>query len=80
MSFNLIYGYMGQISFGHAAFFGAGAYATRHDPAQVWSRLWIVLLALAASIPVGAIVAAIIGVFVIRRTGIYFAILTMASR
>ncbi len=28
MSFNLIYGYMGQISFGHAAFFGVGAYAT----------------------------------------------------
>ena len=28
MSFNLIYGYMGQISFGHAAFFGLGAYAT----------------------------------------------------
>ncbi len=28
MSFNLIYGYMGQISFGHAAFFGIGAYAT----------------------------------------------------
>ena len=28
MSFNLLYGYMGQISFGHAAFFGLGAYAT----------------------------------------------------
>ncbi len=28
MSFNLIYGYMGQISFGHAAFFGLGSYAT----------------------------------------------------
>ena len=28
MSFNLIYGFMGQISFGHAAFFGLGAYGT----------------------------------------------------
>ena len=28
MSFNLLHGYMGQISFGHAAFFGLGAYAT----------------------------------------------------
>ena len=35
MSFNLLYGYMGQISFGHAAFFGLGAYAT----AMVFTRL-----------------------------------------
>ncbi len=78
MSFNLIYGYMGQISFGHAAFFGAGAYAT----AMIQHRLgldygWF-FLALLASIPVAAIAAALIGFFVIRRTGIYFAILTMA--
>lgn len=78
MSFNLIYGYMGQISFGHAAFFGSGAYAT----AMVMHRFgldygWF-FVALAASIPVAALVAAVIGYFVIRRTGIYFAILTMA--
>jgi len=35
MSFNLLYGYMGQISFGHAAFFGVGAYAS----AMVFTRL-----------------------------------------
>jgi branched-chain amino acid transport system permease protein len=78
MSFNLIYGYMGQISFGHAAFFGAGAYATAMIQHRFGGDYGWFLLALAASIPVAATIAAVIGFFVIRRTGIYFAILTMA--
>jgi len=46
MSFNLLYGYMGQISFGHAAFFGLGAYATaivftRFKTRAVKLRRWI---------------------------------------
>jgi branched-chain amino acid transport system permease protein len=78
MSLNLIYGYMGQISFGHAAFFGAGAYATAMIQHRFGGDYAWFFLALASSIPVAALAAAIIGFFVIRRTGIYFAILTMA--
>jgi branched-chain amino acid transport system permease protein len=78
MSFNLIYGYMGQISFGHAAFFGAGAYATAMIQQRFGLSYSWFFVALAASVPAAAAVAALIGFFVIRRTGIYFAILTMA--
>lgn len=78
MSFNLIYGYMGQISFGHAAFFGAGAYATAMIQHRFGLDYGWFFLAIVASIPAAAVAAAVIGFFVIRRTGIYFAILTMA--
>jgi branched-chain amino acid transport system permease protein len=78
MSFNLIYGYMGQISFGHAAFFGTGAYATAMFQQHFGAGYGSFAIALLVSIPAAALVAAIIGFFVIRRTGIYFAILTMA--
>ena len=83
MSFNLLYGYMGQISFGHAAFFGTGAYAT----AMVFTRLKTeggeiamsdFLLSLLAGPPVAAIAALIVGFFCVRLTGIYFAMLTLA--
>ncbi len=78
MSFNLIYGYMGQISFGHAAFFGAGAYATAMVQHRFGLNYGWFFLALFAAAPIAAVFAGIIGFFVIRRTGIYFAILTMA--
>ena len=83
MSFNLLYGYMGQISFGHAAFFGVGAYAT----AMVFTRLKTVggemgmldfFLSLAAGPPVAALAALIVGFFCVRMTGIYFAMLSLA--
>lgn len=83
MSFNLLYGYMGQISFGHAAFFGVGAYAT----AMVFvalkgpgGEIGMVPFLLSLLIgPVAAAVAAIIvGFFCVRLTGIYFAMLSLA--
>jgi branched-chain amino acid transport system permease protein len=83
MSFNLLYGYMGQISFGHAAFFGLGAYAT----AILFTRLKTAggsigtvdfLLSLAIGPPVAALGALIVGFFCVRLTGIYFAILSLA--
>jgi len=83
MSFNLLYGYMGQISFGHAAFFGVGAYAT----AMVFTRLKTAggeigmldfFLSLAAGPPVAALAALIVGFFCVRLTGIYFAMLSLA--
>jgi branched-chain amino acid transport system permease protein len=83
MSFNLLYGYMGQISFGHAAFFGVGAYAT----AMLFTALKGAdgqisvagfLLSLAAGPPVAAVAALVVGFFCVRLTGIYFAMLSLA--
>lgn len=83
MSFNLLYGYMGQISFGHAAFFGVGAYATamlftalKGADGQIGNAEF--LLSLLAGPPVAALVALVVGFFCVRLTGIYFAILTLA--
>jgi branched-chain amino acid transport system permease protein len=83
MSFNLLYGYMGQISFGHAAFFGVGAYAS----AMVFTRLKTeagsigmldFFLSLLAGPPLAALAALIVGFFCVRLTGIYFAMLSLA--
>lgn len=83
MSFNLIFGYMGQISFGHAAFFGVGAYTTaiiiRTPLAENGELGWsIFILSLLAAPIVAGFVAAIVGWFCVRLTGIYFAILTLS--
>ena len=82
LSFNLIYGYMGQISFGHAAFFGLGAYTSALilRPIIEGGQLGYVsfFLALVAAIPVSALGALIVGFFCVRLTGIYFAILSLA--
>jgi branched-chain amino acid transport system permease protein len=83
MSFNLLYGYMGQISFGHAAFFGVGAYATallftalKGPDGQIGVADF--LLSLAVGPPVAAVAALVVGFFCVRLTGIYFAILSLA--
>ena len=83
MSFNLIYGYMGQISFGHAAFFGLGAYATAilfrefsGGTGEITTAQF--LLCLIGGPPVAAAGALVVGFFCVRLTGIYFAILTLA--
>jgi branched-chain amino acid transport system permease protein len=82
MSFNLIHGYMGQISFGHAAFFGLGAYTSALilRPLIESGQLGYAgfFLALAAAVPVSALGALIVGFFCVRLTGIYFAMLSLA--
>jgi len=83
MSFNLLYGYMGQISFGHAAFFGVGAYAsamlfTRLKTAGGGIGMLDFFLSLLAGPPVAALAALIVGFFCVRLTGIYFAMLSLA--
>lgn len=83
MSFNMLYGYMGQISFGHAAFFGVGAYAT----AMLFAALKApdgsigmaqFALSLVVGPPVAALAALVVGFFCVRLTGIYFAMLSLA--
>ena len=84
MSFNLLHGYMGQISFGHAAFFGLGAYATglltRYFKGTGAGDLgyFEFFASLLAGPPVAALGALVVGFFCVRLTGIYFAILTLA--
>src|SRR4030067_1735338 len=74
-SFNLLFGYMGQLSFGQAAYYGIGAYTT----ALMITKASIPLpICMVASILLAGIFALIIGYFCVRLTGIYFAILTMA--
>lgn len=75
LSFNLIFGYMGQLSFGHAAYYGIGAYTTGLLMVKANMPL---LLCLPISMITAGIAAGILGYFCVRLKGIYFAILTMA--
>ncbi|AFM27277.1 amino acid/amide ABC transporter membrane protein 2, HAAT family [Desulfomonile tiedjei DSM 6799] len=75
MSLNLILGYGGMVSFGHAAFFGVGAYTVALLMKKAGAPLYLALLAAPL---VSAFAAAIIGWFCVRLIGLYFAILTLA--
>lgn len=75
LSWNIIGGYTGYLSFGHAAFFGVGAYAT----AILMSTLgWPFPLAVLAGGVCGAVLAVLIGIPTLRLAGAYFAIATWA--
>ena len=75
LGFNLLFGYLGLLSFGHSALFGTGAYICGILMVHAGMPWWAgVLLGCVA----GAAMAAIIGVFAIRTYGIYFAMVTMA--
>jgi len=75
MSLDLLIGYTGLLSFGHAAFFGVSAYTVVIFGVHLGLSGWIGLV---AGIFVSALVAAIIGFFSIRVSGIPFLMLTMA--
>jgi branched-chain amino acid transport system permease protein len=74
---NLLGGYGGQYSFGHAAFFGTGAYATAILQVRYGVNAW---LGLAAGIVAGALVGAVTGALSFRSglKGSYFALVTLA--
>jgi len=75
LGFNLVYGYLGLLSFGHAALFGTGAYFCGIAIAH-FGLPWFVAIAL--GVLGGLLMAALIGVLAIRTRGIYFAMVTMA--
>ena len=75
MSLGLLIGFTGLMSFGHAAFFGIAAYTTCALGVHLGVSGWWGLL---AGIVVSAVLAAVIGVFCIRVSGIPFLMLTMA--
>ena len=76
MSLDFIVGYTGLVSFGHAAFFGLGAY-TLHliSPQDEAAGL---LIALGASVGASALAASVIGALSVRTKGIYFIMVTLA--
>ena len=75
LGYNILYGYTGLLSFGHAAFFGLGAYASGIVLVRTNCSIWT---SIGVGIVVSAIGAVIIGFFCLRRRGIYFALLTLA--
>ncbi|HEX7126702.1 MAG TPA: branched-chain amino acid ABC transporter permease [Thermodesulfobacteriota bacterium] len=76
IGFNLLLGYSGLLSFGHAAFFGVGAYAV-----AMMYKYWgttSMEAALAGGLLASAVVAAVFGVVCVRYTRIFFSILALA--
>lgn len=75
IGFNILFGLTGYLSFGHAAFLGVGSYAA------VWSFKLFTMNAIPAvffGIIFAALLALVIGYLCLRRSGIYFSILTLA--
>ena len=74
-SFNLMIGYVGLLSFGQAAFFGMGSYVA------AWTmKAWHVDASIAIIVGglTGAVLGLVLGFLAIRRSGIYFAMITLA--
>jgi branched-chain amino acid transport system permease protein len=74
-AFNLLIGYGGLASFGHALFFGWASYVTAYT-AKAWG--WPPELALVAGTATAALLGVVAGGLAIRRQGIYFAMITLA--
>ena len=74
-AFNLLIGYAGLLSFGHAMFFGGAAYITAYTVKDLGWPTELGILAGAAS---AALLALVTGMLAIRRQGIYFAMVTLA--
>jgi branched-chain amino acid transport system permease protein len=74
-AFNLLIGYVGLLSFGHATFFGGAAYFTAHA-VKVWG--WEPLAGILLGVAGAAVLGLVVGFLAIRRQGIYFAMITLA--
>ena len=74
-AFNLLLGYVGLLSFGHAMFLGMAGYTAAHA-AKVWG--WNPELAILAGAAAACGLGVVSGLIAIRRQGIYFAMITLA--
>jgi branched-chain amino acid transport system permease protein len=74
-AFNLLIGFTGLLSFGHAAFFGAAGYVAG-NALKNWGLPFE--LGLLAGVAAGALIGLVMGALAIRRQGIYFAMITLA--
>lgn len=75
LGFNLLYGFMGRLSFGHMLYLGIGAYTITLFAEHVSKNPFLALL---ASIIAGALIGIIIGPIVVRTTGACFALINLA--
>lgn len=75
VGFNLLFGYTGLLSFGHAAFFGVGSYLTGIAIVRFGLSWW---MAIAVGTVCAGLVGAVIGYLAIRTRGIYFSMVTLA--
>ncbi|MCR4401589.1 MAG: branched-chain amino acid ABC transporter permease [Firmicutes bacterium] len=75
LSFDLLYGYMGRLSFGHLLFLGAGAYGAGLFLRHVTSNP---LLAILLGMSVACLLAMIVGLVTVRATGACFALINLA--
>jgi branched-chain amino acid transport system permease protein len=73
-SLNLLLGYVGLLSFGHAMFFGGAAYATAHTAKVLGAPPE---LAIVVGVVFSTVLGAVVGWLAIRRQGIYFAMITL---
>ncbi len=73
-AFNLLLGYVGLLSFGHAAFFGSAGYITAH---AVKVLNFNPILGILLGVAVSSLLGLVIGWLAIRRSGIYFAMITL---
>jgi branched-chain amino acid transport system permease protein len=74
-AFNLLIGFTGLLSFGHAAFFGMSGYVAG-NAMKNWG--WPMELGLLAGVVAGAAIGLVMGALAIRRQGIYFSMITLA--
>jgi len=74
-AFNLLLGFTGLLSFGHAAFFGSAAYVTGWF---IKTQGWTPELGILAGVAAAAFLGLLFGLVAIRRQGIYFAMITLA--
>lgn len=74
-AFNLLIGYTGLLSFGHAAFFGGAGYVTGHAM-KVWGLPFEI--GVLAGVGAAALIGLVMGGLAIRRQGIYFTMITLA--
>ncbi|MDQ0326363.1 branched-chain amino acid transport system permease protein [Rhodopseudomonas julia] len=74
-AFNLMLGYVGLLSFGHAAFFGMAAYVAGHA-VKVWELGTV--FGIAAGTVTAGVMGLVFGAIAIRQKGIYFAMITLA--
>ena len=75
LGFNLLLGYTGLPSFGHGAYFGIGAYSFGLVQHNLLVNAW---LGLAAGVLAASLAAALVGLFISHKRGIYFALMTIA--
>ena len=75
VSYNLMFGFTGVVSFGHAAFFGMGAYTVGILMKLLEAPWWLAIL---GALIVGVVIALIKGVVGLRIKGLYFALFTLA--